>query len=116
MYKLLGLARHLCRDTRGVSAIEYAVILAFSAVMATVGLTMLGGNLNNTLSTVSSYIGGAGVSDTEVSSTEDESDSSDGEDSSDFEDDDQSESDDSSSSSDGESSDDGSSDDGSSDS
>jgi pilus assembly protein Flp/PilA len=39
-------ARSLCRDERGATAVEYGLILIFIAVVIIAGLTLLGTKLN----------------------------------------------------------------------
>ncbi len=39
-------ARSLCRDERGATAVEYGLILVFIAVVIIAGLTLLGTKLN----------------------------------------------------------------------
>lgn len=54
MFKRLAI---LVRDTRGATAIEYALLASLIAVAAVVAMNSLGSNLNTTYSKVSNELG-----------------------------------------------------------
>lgn len=95
--KLAGAMRRLLSDDKGVSAIEYVVIICFTAAMAVIAWTLTGGNISNTLNNIASYISGSGGggpedpdaedSDESDESDDDEDDSDDGDDEDDSDDD-----------------------------
>jgi len=49
-------ARSLCRDERGATAVEYGLILVFIAVVIIAGLTLLGTRLNQLYHVVANQV------------------------------------------------------------
>jgi pilus assembly protein Flp/PilA len=49
-------ARSLCRDERGATAVEYGLILVFIAVVIIAGLTLLGARLNQLYHVVANQV------------------------------------------------------------
>jgi len=86
--KLLSLYKLALKDTRGVSAVEYTVILALGAFALSFAWANTGTQLTNLFQTVSSTISGSSVviADEGDSAGADETASSDNDSDSDFED------------------------------
>lgn len=55
----MRLIRHVLRDRRGATAIEYALVASLIAVAAIVAMQSLGQNVNNTFQTVNSSVSGS---------------------------------------------------------
>jgi pilus assembly protein Flp/PilA len=55
----MRLVRHVLKDSRGATAIEYALVASLIAVAAIVSMQALGGNINNTFQTVNSSVSGS---------------------------------------------------------
>jgi pilus assembly protein Flp/PilA len=55
----MRLLRHVLRDGRGATAIEYALVASLIAVAAIVAMQSLGQNVNNTFQTVNSSVSGS---------------------------------------------------------
>jgi pilus assembly protein Flp/PilA len=51
--------RHILRDNRAATAIEYALVASLIAVAAIVAMQSLGRNVNNTFQTVNSSVSGS---------------------------------------------------------
>jgi pilus assembly protein Flp/PilA len=51
--------RHVLRNCRGATAIEYALIASLIAVAAIVSIQSLGQNVNNTFQTVNQSVSGS---------------------------------------------------------
>lgn len=101
-WKWSGALRRLFCDNQGVSAIEYVVIICFTAAMAVIAWTMTGGNLSATFTDIANYISGSssGPQDPDAEDS-DESDESDDDDDDSDDDDDEDDSDDDEDDSDG---------------
>ena len=56
--KLIGLCKLLARDRRGVSAIEYAIIMAGIGVFVVLAWTLTGTQLSNTFASISGGFSG----------------------------------------------------------
>jgi len=55
----VSLLKRLMGDVRGVSAIEYVVIICFTAAMPLLAWQYMGGNLSDTFESVSCYVTGS---------------------------------------------------------
>ncbi|MBV9932612.1 MAG: Flp family type IVb pilin [Alphaproteobacteria bacterium] len=55
----MRLVRHVLRDRRAATAIEYALVASLIAVAAIVAMQSLGQNMNNTFVTVNSSVSGS---------------------------------------------------------
>lgn len=60
--KLIGLWNLLARDRRGVSAIEYAIIIAGVGAFVVLAWTLTGSQLSNTFGSISGGFGGTAAS------------------------------------------------------
>lgn len=87
--KLIRLGKLLARDTRGVSAIEYVVIIAGVAVFVVLSWTLVGTQLGDRFTTLAGAISGSGTTavDSADSGGATETASSANDDDSDFDDD-----------------------------
>ncbi|MFQ5763916.1 MAG: Flp family type IVb pilin [Rhodospirillales bacterium] len=59
--KLMRLGKLLARDTRGVTAIEYVVIIAGVAVFVVISWTFLGTQLGDKFTTIAGALSGSGT-------------------------------------------------------
>jgi pilus assembly protein Flp/PilA len=55
---MLSLIKHLCRDERGATAVEYAMLVVFVALAIAVGAQTLGTDLSNMFSKVGETLTG----------------------------------------------------------
>ena len=60
--KLIGLWKLLARDRRGVTAIEYVIIIAGIGVFVVLAWTLTGTQLSNTFESISGGFGGSAAS------------------------------------------------------
>lgn len=86
--KLLGLWKLVARDTRGVSAIEYAIIITGIAVFVVLAWTLTGTQLSNTFGSIAGGFSGnvPSAADTADAGGASEGGSSDNDSDSDFDD------------------------------